>query len=179
MGKTTNPASVFGYGNIGSGNNSDYMIGNGSCNTLGQFYGRTDRYTDAVKTFYCENLYGNAYKRTAGYLNVNGVYYLKKTPPYKLDGTYDGYENCGSVPASGYVKDLRLTSVGFVPDTTGAASNEYTCALCQSDSGVNQLYVGGACNTLFYNDVYDPIWVTFIFTSGDGWPTGHALYLYN
>ena len=84
MGQSLNMQSVFGKGRCGKSQGASNMLGTGTMNTKGLFWGSNT--TDyGVKVFGMENFWGNQYRRKAGLVNVN------RTWKYKLTrGTADG-----------------------------------------------------------------------------------------
>ena len=148
MGKSTNVQATFGNGNMSGGSSAASLKTNGECMAEGQFYGTTNN-SDPMKAFYIENVYANRWKRTLGFYNIQGTYYIKNTPPYTVDETYDGYTNCGSVPSSGdYLKNLRIANGNPVPDVVSgaSASTYYSDYFYTSNSHNNMLLLGCGCS---------------------------------
>ena len=147
--KSTCPEMALGEGHTTGGLSAADMSKCGELKTAGQFYGKPQSVsaTSPVKLFFSENPYGNRLKRTLGMYNVLGTYYIKSSLPYTVDETYNGYENCGNNPSgNGYVKDLKLTSMGFVPSTVGGSASTYTGAYyAENDTQIAMLLVGGSC----------------------------------
>jgi hypothetical protein len=100
----------------------------GTLNGKGQFFGSTTT-TAAVKMFYCENFFGNYWKRLRGLLLINGVYYIKPVPPYNSTG--DGYINTGLTPSGtsgGYTSKMELASdIGRIPTVASGSETTYEC----------------------------------------------------
>ena len=78
--------------------------------------------------FYCENFYGNYWKRIRGLINDNGNIKVKFVPPY--DSTGAGYISTGLVPAGtsgGYLSEMRMTDGGRVPVKASGSETTYEC----------------------------------------------------
>ena len=91
-----------------------------------------------------ENLWGNVYQWVDGF-NANGttVYYCTDLSKY-ADDTATGYTKIGTLPASGYIKDLIVTDNGLlIPKTTGGSETTYIPDYMWSSSGWRVLCVGG------------------------------------
>lgn len=91
-----------------------------------------------------ENLWGNVYQWVDGF-NANGttVYYCTDPSKY-ADDTATGYTKIGTLPASGYIKDLIVTDNGLlIPKTTGGSETTYIPDYANSSSGWRVLSVGG------------------------------------
>lgn len=177
LGKTTKPSSVFGYGAVGSNSG---LLTIGSSGLSGQFIGSPS--TGAIKTFYCENLYGNMWKRIIGFSVVDGVAHVKNSPPYYVDGTYTGYTNCGEMASGlGWMKDLKLTSCGYIPSNLGGSASTYTGGCVDIPSGGYMLAYGGWTGAaIYYGAGVDGGWtMSVVDPSGTTWNSGAALYLYN
>lgn len=148
--KSTCPEIALGEGHTTGGSSAASLSKCGELKTAGQFYGKPQAVsvTSPVKLFFSENPYGNRWKRTLGMYNVFGTYYIKSSPPYTVNESYSGYENCGNNPSSsGYIKDLKLTSMGFVPSTVGGSASTYTGAYYyENDAQIDMLVVGGGCS---------------------------------
>lgn len=91
-----------------------------------------------------ENLWGNVYQWVDGF-NANGttVYYCTDPSKY-ADDTTTGYTKIGTLPASGWIKDLTVTDNGLlIPKTTGGSDSTYIPDYAYSSSGWLVLCVGG------------------------------------
>ncbi len=82
MARSTECQTAFGYGRCKSSNSN--AIAPGTMNTKGMFWGSNDQ-TSGVKVFGMENVWGNLWRRTAGWINANGTQKVKLTR-----GTHDG-----------------------------------------------------------------------------------------
>lgn len=109
-----------------------------------------------------ENLWGNVRQWVDGF-NANGTTAYYCTDPSKYaDDTATGYTNIGTLPSSGYIKDLIVTDNGLlIPKTTGGSETTYIPDYMWPSSGWRVLDVGGywASGTdaglLFFNASYD------------------------
>ena len=150
--KSTYDMQKFGNGNSSSG----AYIAPGSLKSAGQFMGYNTT-TQAVKTFFIENYWGNYWKRMSGMLlAIDGEVRTKLTPPYAQPATPGeniipaGYANTGIVPSgtSGtHTKNAATTAAsGLVPSITGAAENTYfTCGYWWSiGTTIKWALVGGS-----------------------------------
>lgn len=101
----------------------------------------------AVQYRWIENLWGNASQWVDGF-NANGTTAYYCTDPSKYaDDTATGYANIGTLPASGYIKDLTVTDTGLlIPKTSGGSETTYIPDYVYSYSGWRVLYVGGSWN---------------------------------
>ncbi|MZT25620.1 hypothetical protein GT642_01365 [Butyricicoccus sp. BIOML-A1] len=101
-----------------------------------------------VQYRWIENLWGNVLQWVDGF-NANGTTAYACTDPSKYaDDTTTGYTNIGTLPASGYIKDLTVTDNGLlIPKTSGGSETTYVPDYVYSySSGWRVLYVGGDWN---------------------------------
>lgn len=99
----------------------------------------------AVQYRWIENLWGNVYQWVDGF-NANGreAYYCTDPSKY-ADDTTTGYTQIGTLPASGWIKDLTVTVDGLlIPDTTGGSESTYIPDYVDSFSDGRVLQVGGS-----------------------------------
>ena len=91
-----------------------------------------------------ENLWGNVLQWVDGF-NANGTTAYACTDPSKYaDDTLTGYTNIGTLPDSGWIKDLTVTDNGLlIPKTNGGSETTYIPDYMWSSSGWRVLYVGG------------------------------------
>lgn len=110
--------------------------------------GRTNDFAgdaqNPVQYRWIENLWGNVNQWVDGF-NANGAEAYYCTDPSKYaDDTTTGYTKIGTLPASGYIKDLTVTDNGLlIPKTTGGSETTYIPDYASSSSGWRVLYVGG------------------------------------
>lgn len=98
----------------------------------------------AVQYRWIENLWGNVFQWVDGF-NANGTtaYYCVDPSKY-ADDTATGYTKIGTLPASGWIKDLTVTDNGLlIPKTSGGSETTYVPDYVYSSSGWRVLCVGG------------------------------------
>ena len=182
--KNFNSQAAFGNGNISGGASSASFSINGSLNTAGQFFGYNTA-TNSVKTFYCENMWGNRSSRCLGMYNVGGKYVIKMVPPYvydEIDVDYQilDYKTIQSplVPSYGYLKDLSFNrTYGILPKTTGGTDSTYVGDYLSSVTSDNRhlLLTGGSCR---YGNTCGSWCFDFSTPAISGsWDVGASLYL--
>lgn len=154
LSKSTNSQGKFGYGRCLSSNSS--VIGQGTMNTKGMFWGSNDQ-TSGVKVFGMENPYGNIWRRIRGYILNAGDIKVKMThgvqdgtsaSDYNLDGT--GYTSIGAVSGTsgGYISAMHIKKYGLFPKTVSGTDSTYYPDGCYfNNSGVRYAFVGGAWNS--------------------------------
>lgn len=121
--KSTNSQAKFG---TGCSNATDFLK-TGTMNGMGQFYGYSGA-TTGIKLFYCENFFGNYWKRVRGLINDKGVVKVKYTPPY--DSTGAGYVNTGVTPSGtsgGYLNKMVMTDGGRIPSVASGSETTFEC----------------------------------------------------
>ena len=150
MGKSTDCQTVFGSGR----SDASSAAKTGTMNTKGMFWGSNNG-TDGVKVFGMEHLWGNLWRRTAGWVNVNGTQKVKLTR-----GTHDGstatdYNTNGngyisvsgatpSGTSGGYISSMKTEAYGRIPVTASGSSSTYEAdGLWYSNSGTMYAVVGG------------------------------------
>ena len=150
--KSTDGQTSFGSGRSDSGNSS--AIGQGTMNTKGLFWGHANG-TDGVKVFGMENWWGNLRRRTAGWINDNGVQKVKITrgtkdgstaTDYNLDGS--GYLALANATPSGtsggYIDTMKTEPFGRLPVTANGSSSTYEAdGMWFTNTGVMYAVVGG------------------------------------
>lgn len=97
-----------------------------------------------VQYRWIENLWGNVFQFIDGF-NANGktAYYCTEPSKY-ADDTATGYTKIGTLPASGWIKDLTVTDDGLlIPKTNGGSETTYIPDYVGSSSGWRVLCVGG------------------------------------
>lgn len=133
---------------IGSGITNGSMHSNGDTDNMKYHTGRTNDFAgdaqNPVQYRWIENLWGNVNQWVDGF-NANGAEAYYCTDPSKYaDDTTTGYTKIGTLPASGYIKDLTVTDNGLlIPKTTGGSETTYIPDYASSSSGWRVLYVGG------------------------------------
>ena len=123
-------------------------------NTRGMFWGSNNG-TDGVKVFGMEHLWGYLWRRTAGWMLVNGTQKVKLTrgthdgstaTDYNTDGS--GYKTvAGATPtgsSGGYIKAMKTEAFGRLPvDASGSSSTFEADVLYFNNSGSYYAFVGG------------------------------------
>lgn len=101
----------------------------------------------SVQYRWIENLWGNVYQWVDGF-NANGTTAYYCTNPSKYaDDTATGYTKIGTLPASGWIKDLTVTDNGLlIPKTSGGSETTYIPDYADLSSGWRVLCVGGYWN---------------------------------
>ena len=128
-------------------NNNSSAISSGHTDSMTYHTGRASGTDDktAVQYRWIENLWGNVYQWVDGF-NANGTTAYYCTDPSKYaDDTANGYTNIGTLPASGWIKDLTVTDNGLlIPKTSGGSETTYAPdRVYSSPSGWRVLCVGG------------------------------------
>lgn len=153
MARSTECQTAFGYGRCKSSNSN--AIAPGTMNTKGMFWGSNDQ-TSGVKVFGMENVWGNLWRRTAGWINANGTQKVKLTrgthdgstvTDYNTDG--NGYKTiANATPAGssgGYISSMKTEAFGRLPVTASGSSSTYEAdGMWYNNSQVNYACVGGA-----------------------------------
>ena len=142
-----NCQNKIGQGSTGGNSNSIRSgITDGMTFHTGRVSGTDNK--SAVQYRWIENLWGNVYQWVDGF-NANGKTAYYCTDPSKYaDDTANGYTNIGTLPASGWIKDLTVTDNGLlIPKTSGGSETTYAPdRVYSSPSGWCVLYVGGNWN---------------------------------
>ena len=164
--KSSDSASKFGEGRRGQASAASSMLGTGTMDSKGLFWG-SNTTTYGVKVFGMENFWGNQWRRYEGHVMVNGVQKVKLTYG-KEDGsstnryntTGNGYLTADEIAPSGtsggYLSQMMFTSKGAVPQVASGSSSTYYCdGLWFNNSGTMVALRGGYAATdarvgLFY-----------------------------
>lgn len=126
-------------------NNASALL-SGDTDSMTYHTGRTSGTDGMMPTQYrwIENLWGNVYQWVDGF-NANGTtaYYCTDPSQY-ADDTTTGYTQIGTLPASGWIKDLTVTDNGLlIPKTVGGSETTFIPDYANSSSGWRVLGVGG------------------------------------
>ena len=152
MARSTECQTAFGYGRCKSSNSN--AIAPGTMNAKGMFWGSNDQ-TSGVKVFGMENVWGNLWRRTAGWINANGTQKVKLTrgthdgstvTDYNTDG--NGYKTiANATPAGssgGYISSMKTEAFGRLPVNASGSSSTYEAdGMWYNNSQVNYAFVGG------------------------------------
>lgn len=151
MGKSTDCQTVYGAGLV----SANVPLVSGHMNTKGMFWGTNNKNAYGVKVFGMEHFWGNIYRRTAGWMVVNGTQKVKLTR-----GMHDGsmaldYNTTGngyiSVSGStitgssgGYIKGMNIEAYGRLPKTLSGSSSSFEAdGIYYSNSGRMYALCGG------------------------------------
>lgn len=153
--KSLDTQTAFGKGRSGQPSGPQYMIGTGTMDKKGMFWGSSSN-NDGVKVFGMENYWGNQYRRFAG-LQMNDYQQLYKMTRSMADGssatdynqTGDGYlQACLSPDASGYASKMWYNKDGFFDySTDGGSSSKYYCDYWYPNYGLRFACRGGYSST--------------------------------
>lgn len=153
MGKSTDGQTVYGKGRC----DTNSAVNTGTMNSRGMFWGSNNG-TDGVKVFGMEHFWGNLWRRTAGWMNVNGTQKVKLTrgtkdgstaSDYNTDG--NGYKTVsGATPSGtsgGYISSMKTEGFGRIPVTASGSSSTFEAdGLWYNNSGTMYAVVGGNWN---------------------------------
>ena len=91
-----------------------------------------------------ENLWGNVYQWVDGFNADGTTAYYCTDPSQYADNTTTGYTQIGTLPGSGWIKDLTVTDNGLlIPKTVGGSETTFIPDYADSSSGWLVLNVGG------------------------------------
>ena len=182
MARSTECQTAFGYGRCKSSNSS--AIVPGTMNTMGMFWGSNDQ-TSGVKVFGMENVWGNLWRRTAGWINANGTQKVKLTrgthdgstaTDYNTDGR--GYKTiANATPAGtsgGYISSMKTEAFGRLPVTASGSSSTYEAdGMWYNNRQVDYACVGGG----WHDDLMvGPFYAYLYYAASDSYSTiGAAL----
>ena len=94
-----------------------------------------------------ENLWGNVCQWVDGFNADGTTAYYCTDPSQYADDTTTGYTQIGTLPASGWIKDLTVTDNGLlIPKTVGGSETTFIPDYAYSSSGWRVLNVGGYWN---------------------------------
>lgn len=150
MGKSTDGQTVYGKGRC----DTNSAVNTGTMNSRGMFWGSNNG-TDGVKVFGMEHFWGNLWRRTAGWMNVNGTQKVKLTrgtkdgstaSDYNTDG--NGYKTVsGATPSGtsgGYISSMKTEGFGRIPVTASGSSSTFEAdSLWYNNSDTMYAFVGG------------------------------------
>lgn len=136
---------------IGPGVTDHTAHGTGDTDRMTYHTGRINNWSgdalNPVQYRWIENLWGNVSQWVDGF-NANGTTAYYCTDPSKYaDDTTTGYTQIGTLPASGWIKDLTVTDNGLlIPKTVGGSETTFIPDYAGSFSGWRVLLVGGYWN---------------------------------
>lgn len=154
MARSTECQTAFGYGRCKSPTSGNKIVVPGAMDTKGMFWGSDDQ-TSGVKVFGMENVWGNLWRRTAGWINANGTQKVKLTrgthdgstaADYNTDGS--GYISVANASphgiSGGYIDTMKTEAYGRLPVTANGSSSTYEAdGMWFDNSQVNYAFVGG------------------------------------
>jgi len=160
MAKSLDMQTAFGTGRCGQSSAASSMLGTGTLDDKGQFFGYSAN-TGAVKVFGMENWWGNQWRRYAGHIMNSYVQKYKMTRG-RQDGStaddysqsttatdYDGYLTGATAPSTNdFVKAMEFNANGFMTKTVGGTSVDsahYWCDYFYQNSGLRYAVRGGYC----------------------------------
>ena len=154
MAKSLDTQGTYGLGRCGQGSAANTMLGTGTMNDKGLFWGSSEG-ADGVKVFGMENWWGNQWRRYAGHVMTNYVQKYKMTRDRQDGSTADDYNSDGSgyltsgveTRSSGFIKKMRFDSNTFQPLEVGGSSASYWCDRVAVSPDTAYLRFGGASNT--------------------------------
>ena len=180
--KSLDTQTAFGKGRSGQTSGAQYMLGTGTMDKKGMFWGSSSN-NDGVKVFGMENTWGNQWRRFAG-LQMNDYQQFYKMTRSMADGssaidynqTGSGYlQACLGPTSANYISKMWYNKDGFFDySTAGGSSSKYYCDYWYTNSGLCFAYRGGSSNGTaaycgaFYVDLYSP-------ASSTGWNLGAAV----
>ena len=160
MAKSLDVQTAYGNGRCGQSSADSSMLGTGTLNDKGAFFGYNDN-THAVKVFGMENWWGNQWRRYAGHVMVDYVQKYKMTrgrqdgstaDDYSQSSTasdYAGYLTGATGPSTNdYVKKMKFDENGFQTSEIGGTSATYWSDSWYQNSGLRYAVRGGACDTV-------------------------------
>lgn len=152
MGKSTDCQSVYGKGR----SEASSSLNTGLMDAKGLFWGSSNAVNEGVKVFGMEHVWGNLWRRIAGWINTSSGQKVKFTrgtrdgsmaADYNLDGT--GYKSISiSSPigtSGGYINSMYCTPAGRFPASASGSSTTYEAdGVYFTNSGVRYASVGGS-----------------------------------
>ena len=152
MARSTECQTAFGYGRCKSVNSNP--IAPGTMNTKGMFWGSDDQ-TSGVKVFGMENVWGNLWRRIAGWIYnghtqkvklTRGIHDGSTATDYNTDGS--GYKDVANATltgsSGGYVSSMKTEAFGRLPVTASGSSSTYEAdGMWFKDKTVGYATVGG------------------------------------
>ena len=155
--KSLDSASKFGEGRRGQASAASSMLGTGTMDSKGLFWG-SNTTTYGVKVFGMENFWGNQWRRYEGHVMVNGVQKIKLTYGQEDGSSTNGYNTTGngyltadetapSGTSGGYLSQMLFTNKGSVPQVANGSSTTYFCdGLWFNNSDTRVALRGGYAN---------------------------------
>ena len=143
MGKSLNTTAVFGNGRCGQASAAENMLGTGTMNDKGLFWG-SNANTSGVKVFGMENWWGNQWRRYAGHVLIEGVHKYKLTKGRQDGSTADDYVQ--STTGSDYDS--------YIAGVNDPGANGYVSQMTFDGNNFMQSSVANGDSTKFWADYY-------------------------
>lgn len=136
---------------IGPGVTDHTSHGTGDTDRMTYHTGRINNWSgdalNPVQYRWIENLWGNVYQWVDGFNADGTTAYYCTDPSQYADDTTTGYTQIGTLPASGWIKDLTVTDNGLlIPKAVGGSETTFIPDYAYSSSGWLGLCVGGGWN---------------------------------
>lgn len=156
IGKCLNTQFVFGNGAMNTGNNESSMLGTGTMDDKGLFWGANDA-THGVKVFGMENYWANQYHRIAGLISIDRTIKYKMTRSTEDGSSATDYNTTGenyidseisfAANSGGCITKHSFAEDGSMLFDTFAGSNKtYYADYGNVSQGTTYAYRSGACN---------------------------------
>ncbi len=151
MAKSLDTQTVYGQGRCDQSSAVRYMIGTGTMDDKGLFWGSTNDY--GVKVFGMENWWGNQWRRYAGHLMIGYVQKYKMTRGCQDGSEADDYNTTANGYLTGvpgpslndYVTKMQFDNNCFQAAEVGGDSVHNWCDYWYQSSGTRYAFHGGAC----------------------------------
>lgn len=152
--KSLNVQKSFGNGRINQASAASSMLGTGTMNTKGMFWGSNGN-NYGVKVFGMENLWANQWRRYAGHIMIEYQQVYKMTRSTADGTTISDYNQTGSdylqggvgPSSNGYFSKVLFNKDGwFANSITDGGDSKYWCDYYYQNSGTRFAVRGGNCN---------------------------------
>lgn len=164
MFKSTNLQESLGYGRVDASDS----ISSGSMNDKGLFWGSKDM-TSGVKAFGMENLWGNLWRRIAGWIYKDRIQLVKLTRGTKDGSDVSDYNMTGdgyipvpdsTISRSNYISGMKVMPYGRFPIEALGSSSTFECDWVYTSLTDNTYYaiIGGSRDAKSYGG---PFYVNF------------------
>ena len=151
--KSLNVQKSFGNGRISQPSQASSMLGTGTMNTKGMFWGSNGN-NYGVKVFGMENLWANQWRRYAGHIMIDYQQVYKMTRSTADGTTISDYNQTGAnylqggigPSSNGYFSKVLFNKDGwFVNSITNGSDTKYWCDYYYQNSGTRFAVRGGYC----------------------------------
>lgn len=152
--KSLDTSGKFGNGRCGQTSGARYMLGTGTMDKKGMFWGSNSN-NDGVKVFGMENYWGNQWRRFCGLILDDNVWKYKLTKStadgsaasdYNTEGTNYLTQN-DTAPAENYVQKMYFNEDGsfYNKETSSLSSTRYKDYFYVTATGKKYALRGGYC----------------------------------